>query len=107
MGDDYGVVIHEDGTVHLWTWDPTTGHSLLASPLLLIGHTKAVTSVAFSPDGTLLVTTSEDGTAKLWALPRETRSREDIAALIRCRVPWHLDAGRLIRTELKTTACPP
>jgi hypothetical protein len=30
------------------------------------GHTDSVRSVAFSPDGTLLVSGSEDGTIKLW-----------------------------------------
>ena len=32
----------------------------------LSGHAKAVLVAAFSPDGTLILTTSEDGTARLW-----------------------------------------
>ena len=32
----------------------------------LYGHTGAVTSVSFSPDGTRIVTGSDDGTAKVW-----------------------------------------
>jgi WD40 repeat protein/serine/threonine protein kinase len=34
--------------------------------LTLIGHADSLTSVAFSPDGSLLATASWDGTAKLW-----------------------------------------
>ncbi len=35
-------------------------------PLELKGHTKDVRSVAFSPDGTRIVTGSYDSTAKVW-----------------------------------------
>ncbi len=44
-------------------WDVKTGKSL---DFLLEGHTQDVTSVAFSPDGTTLLTGSEDNTACLW-----------------------------------------
>ena len=43
-------------------WDAKT-----AAPLLeLKGHTRFVTSVAFSPDGARIVTGSWDGTARVW-----------------------------------------
>ena len=32
-------------------------------------HTHAVTALRFSPDGTLLISSSRDGTAKLWSMP--------------------------------------
>ena len=32
----------------------------------LQGHTEYVSSASFSPDGTTLVTASDDGTAKIW-----------------------------------------
>jgi WD40 repeat protein/transcriptional regulator with XRE-family HTH domain len=42
--------------------------ALLASrvELTLLGHTDKVESVSFSPDGTRLATSSQDGTAKVW-----------------------------------------
>jgi RNA polymerase sigma factor (sigma-70 family) len=43
-------------------YDPNTGQEIRA----LEGHTEAVTSVAFSPDGKLLLTASKDGSAALW-----------------------------------------
>jgi hypothetical protein len=43
-------------------WDARTGTPLLE----LKGHTNAVWSVAFSPDGTRIVTGSADQTAKVW-----------------------------------------
>ena len=35
-------------------------------PIKLGGHTAAITAVAFSPDGTRVLTGSQDNTAKLW-----------------------------------------
>ena len=35
-------------------------------PLVLRGHEGRVCSAAFSPDGTRIVTASDDGTARVW-----------------------------------------
>ena len=43
-------------------WDATTGRELT----VLRGHTDAVRSAAFSPDGKRIVTASEDETARIW-----------------------------------------
>lgn len=59
-------------TIRLWDVDPRHGTPGSASPAMLRGHRGAVWSLAFSPDGKLLASTSADGTVKLWN-PAPTR----------------------------------
>jgi len=60
--DESLVSIFEEGTVIIW--DSTSGKQLY----LVNAHTSACTSVNFSEDRMLMITSSKDCTAKLWAL---------------------------------------
>jgi hypothetical protein len=48
----------------VYLWEVATGISLRAFE----GHKNSVTSVAFSPDGTTLASSSADGSIRLWDL---------------------------------------
>lgn len=60
--DGKRVVAGFEDADHAQVWDATN-----ASPLVtLTGHTKSLNSVAFSPNGNRIVTTSLDNTARVW-----------------------------------------
>lgn len=57
---------NEGGTVKLWQFDPQRFH--LRSLATLRGHKDLVRSLQFSPDGSRLLTASDDGTARIFAV---------------------------------------
>ena len=74
-GGVYELAYTPDGTqlaaasaIGIWIYDARTGEALR----LLTGHTDYVRCVAFSPDGTVLVSGSYDGTVLLWDLTQLT-----------------------------------
>jgi WD40 repeat protein len=61
----------EDNSSRLWTWDGASKEIQPANdanrkPIVLAGHTAAITSVAFSPNGSRVLTGSSDACVKLW-----------------------------------------
>ncbi len=57
------AVAYLDGSIRLW--DLLTNREVA----VLKGHTSAVSSIQFSPDGTKLYSASGDGTVRQWGLP--------------------------------------
>jgi WD40 repeat protein len=73
-----------DGGIALW--DAASGRQLTR----FVGHTGAVTAAMFSPDGEIVFSASEDGTARWWTVPRNRLSREQLDRFTNCVVPLHL-----------------
>jgi WD40 repeat protein len=69
------VTASQDGTARIWSasnhrqlgvlTEPRTGWS--ACPTCLSGSDNSINSAVFSPDGTKILTASEDGTARVWS----------------------------------------
>jgi WD40 repeat protein len=62
---------YTDGNVKLWNLDPSASRAFGGVPVEFNRHTNPVTSLAFSPDGKLMASGSNDNTLILWDL--ETR----------------------------------
>lgn len=63
--DESLISIFEEGTIIIW--DSTTG----AQKTLVSAHHGEVTSLNFSEDRMLMITSSKDNTAKLWAIDQD------------------------------------
>ena len=56
-----------DSTVQIQIWDVENAVIIHT----IEGHTRDVTSIAFSPDGTRIATGSWDGTIRIWGIPND------------------------------------
>ena len=62
-------------------------------------------AAAFSPDSRAVLTGSIDGVIREWSIPRESRSPEQIDAILRCSVPWRLEGDEAAPATPAEAAC--
>ena len=74
-------------------WDVVSGKVVAT----LAAHTGPVSAVAFSPDGTRVVTGSWDNTARLWSVSKSVQDLIDIVrtSVLRCLTPMQREAFHL------------
>ncbi|HUS64117.1 MAG TPA: protein kinase [Kofleriaceae bacterium] len=90
-----------DGTARVW--DPATGDLLL-----VLDHAgERVMSVAFSPDGKQLLTTTSVGAVTLWDLPLTPPAPDAMQRIVRCRVPYVVEENRVRQRQRDLSACAP
>jgi len=63
LRDQQVATVAQDRTLRVWQ---TKNQAELAT---LQGHTKTITAIAASAKGDIIVTSSEDGTVRLWKAP--------------------------------------
>ena len=87
-----------DGTTRVW--DAGTGDLLAVFRL----RSRSVVDLAFSPDGTRLATATRGDGAAVWDVSTAVPATAALGALLGCRDPYQLRAGRLVPRKL--TRCP-
>jgi WD40 repeat protein/V8-like Glu-specific endopeptidase len=74
-----------DGTARIWSATATTASGTASGTgtgqAVLRGHGGTLNAVAFSPDGTRLATTANDGTARIWSVATATANAAGLAVL--------------------------
>jgi WD40 repeat protein len=87
-----------DGTVRIW--DPETGVELARYE-----QGTQVHAVDVSPDGSAMVSSADDGSVVVRAMPRYVPSEDQMAQLLRCRVPYFFFGDRLRPRRRDPSAC--
>jgi WD40 repeat protein len=83
--DDKQIAVIRDNIVEVWQIQKIQNEQRVLS----FKHSTLVTSVAFSPDGTKVVTGSSDGIARLWQVPFVPLTKREVRSyfeLIECAV---------------------
>jgi WD40 repeat protein len=82
--------------------DAGTGQTLLE----IGGDSSLTETVTYAPNGEQLASRAYDMPTRLLDVHLERRPPEAITALVRCRVPWRLDAGQVLPGATDPAACP-
>jgi len=74
------VIGRANGTVELWTWSSRLPEYEAMANIerqeVLLGHTRMVSDLAFSPDGRFLASSSYDGSVQVWDLSNQNHLRQ-------------------------------
>ena len=104
-GGKFVLTSGKDATAKLW--DASTGE-LLDTIGELPNQAPEVPywAASLSPDGQWALVGSTDGVFRLWGLREESRGPEQIALILKCRVPWRLNGDSLQPAAPQSTGCP-
>jgi len=98
-GNNFIATASDDDSIGVWDT------ARLRALGFLIGHSRPAYRAYFA-SGFRLVSAGWDGTVNIWQLRAESRTPAELKALLRCRVPFQLDAeGTLRISRPNSTAC--
>lgn len=101
--DRLAVSASNDGSSRVWDIGSGTELAVMG----LSSRAKRMWSASFDPAAEHVLTTgySTPPTAEIWDFPREQRSADEIATLLRCKSPWMLDGEKLVAHRPEADAC--
>jgi len=83
-----------DGSIDIWDLD---GNRLIET---MRGHRNTTYAVKFSPDGSHVYSGGKDGRVASWSLDRTPRTADELARLVKCRVPLELSGETVVSREV-------
>ena len=84
-----------DNSIRVWVLGDNEG----ACKTVLLGHKKMTTGLAWSPDGSMLATTSRDGTCKLWKVEMKGPGASYFAPPPLPPPSWGVDGGQHFQVD--------
>ena len=84
-----------DNSIRVWVLGDNEG----ACKTVLLGHKKMATGLAWSPDGSMLATTSRDGTCKLWKVEMKGPGASYFAPPPLPPPSWGVDGGQHFQVD--------